>query len=173
MRLAPSGLSETNLKGAQEAAEKACHALNLRSVTAHSELMKTPHGWKIIELGPRIGGYRHDIYRMSYGINHIANDILIRADETPHIPTEVLGTTALFNIYAKKEGILSSTSGEDKVEKLASFVNIKKSLKDGEELKFAKNNGDPVFEVTLFNADVDQLEKDIQIMEELLKIEVN
>lgn len=172
MRITPSGLNETDNKNAQAMAEKACHALNLRSITVHTELMKTPQGWKVIELGPRMGGYRHDMYNMSYGINHIANDLLIRADIQPHVPLEILGTTAVFNIYAKSEGKLISTSGKEKIERLESCVSIKKMLKDGDHLRFAKNNGDPVFEVTFFNTNLNQLEKDIQALEKNLHINV-
>ena len=172
MRLTPTSLSDEEVAAAQKASEKACRALKLRAITVHVELMQTPRGWKIIEVGPRIGGYRHDIYKLGYGINHIANDILIRADEEPHLPQTPKGSAAVFNIYAKQEGILESTSGEDKVEKLASFVSINKIPKDGDELKFAKNNGDIVFAVTLFNEDRAQLEKDIQTMEDVLKINV-
>ena len=172
MRLTPTGLNDTEEKKAFVTAEKACHALNLRSMTVHVELMRTPRGWKVIEVGPRIGGYRHEIYALSYDINHIGNDILVRAGKVPHIPTETIGSTALFNIYAKQEGRLVSTSGEGTVRKLSSFQSIKKIPKDGEELKFAKNNGDIVFAVTLFNSDRDQLEQDIQTMEDTLKINV-
>lgn len=92
----PSGLSANEEKKGDEAASEACHALGLRSITAHVELMQTAEGWKIIELGPRIGGYRHEFLKEAYGISHIMNDILIRANEKPEIPLEVKKAYGIF-----------------------------------------------------------------------------
>lgn len=172
MRITPSGLSEDEILLAKKAAGDACRALNLRSKTAHVELMHTKTGWKIIELGPRIGGYRHDMYWYSYGINHIMNDILIRAGKEPYMPKEVLGCSALFNIYARSEGNLISTQGEEIVDKLESLVYMKRSVVIGERLNFAKNNGDPVYEILMFNKDYSKLVKDIETMEKSLIINV-
>jgi hypothetical protein len=168
MRKTPSGLSEEEVKEGSRTAQKAAHALGLRSVTAHVELMKLPHGWKVIELGSRIGGYRHDIYRLSYGINHIMNDIHNRAGEVPEIPTKLLAYTAVFNIYAHEEGILDHIEGVDTVKELASFVSMKQSLREGQSVLFAKHNGDPVFEIVLSNADKEQFDQDVRHMQDSL-----
>lgn len=172
VRLAPSGLDQTQIALAQQTAEKACKALCLRSVTAHVELMKTPHGWKVIELGPRIGGYRHDIYHLSYGINHIMNDIRNRAGEEPTIPTEVRQHTAVMYVYGKNEGILTATHGLENVRKLSSLVSIVQTWQVGDTVRFAKNAGDPVFTITLSSADEAQLQKDIATIEQTLVLDV-
>lgn len=172
MRLTPSGLTESEVTAAKKAAEKACHALGLRSVTAHVELMKLPNGWKIIELGPRIGGYRHDLYFLSYGINHIMNDILNRAGEQPEVSTKTLQYTAVFNIYCREEGMLKSIKGIQAVRDLLSFVSLKQDLTIGQYVRFAKNNGDPVLEITLSHSDPKQLELDIATMQQAISLEV-
>ena len=172
MRITPSDISKEDVKLAKKAAEDACKALNLKSLTAHVELMHTATGWKIIELGPRIGGYRHEMYGQSYGINHIMNDILNRAGEKPIIPDKLLGYSAMFNIHAREEGIFESFSGDDIVKLLESFVNIKQRYEIGEKLLFARHNGDPVFDIMLFNSDKEILLKDIHKMEKALKINV-
>jgi hypothetical protein len=84
----------------------------------------------------------------------------------------MIGNTAIFNIYAKSEGILDSIEGEDMVRELDSFVSIKQSLHVNDELFFARNNGDPVFEIILHHVDGDQLARDINKMEEALVINV-
>ena len=171
-RITPAGLDAENYALAQATAEKACHALGLRAVTGHVELMKTPRGWKVIELGPRIGGYRHDIYNLSYGINHIVNDIRNRAGEVPEVPSDVLAHTVVFNIYARKEGVLESIDGLETVKALPSFVSVRQLLFLGDEARFAKNNGDPVFEVILSNADETQFLADIATLERELVLGV-
>lgn len=172
MRLTPSGLDKYEMIAAYATAQKACHALGLRSVTAHVELMKTPSGWKVIELGPRVGGYRHDIYNLSYGINHLVNDILNRAGEEPEIPEKLLSHTAVFNIYARQEGVLESIEGLDQIEELSSFISLAQTMQVGDTLRFAKNNGDPVLEVTLSNPNRRKLETDIHMLQQALVLQV-
>lgn len=172
LRLAPSGLDEAQIALAQQTAEKACKALCLRSVTAHVELMKTPHGWKVIELGPRIGGYRHDIYNLSYGINHIMNDIRNRAGEEPSVPTEAGQHTAVMYVYGKNEGVLTATHGLEDIRDLPSLVSIVQTWQVGDAVRFAKNAGDPVFTITLSSADESQLQKDIATIEQTLVLDV-
>lgn len=172
MQSVPCGLSEDEIKEASITATKACHAIGLRSVTAHVELMKLPTGWKVIELGSRIGGYRHDLYTLGYGINHIMNDILNRANEVPEISTVVLNHAAAFNIYAHEEGMLESIEGVEGIKQLASFVSIKQSFHEGQQVLFAKHNGDRVFEVILSHDNKEQFDKDVQFMQDTLILKV-
>lgn len=172
MQSVPCGLTENEIKEASVTATKACHAIGLRSVTAHVELMKLPTGWKVIELGSRIGGYRHDLYMRGYGINHIMNDILNRANEVPQIPTAVENYTAAFNIYAHDEGILESVEGVEGVQQLRSFVSLRQIFHKGQEVLFAKHNGDRIFEIILSHPDKDQFERDVQYMQDNLIIKV-
>jgi hypothetical protein len=172
MRRTPVHISDES--DAQKTAIAACHALGLRSVTAHVELMRLTNGtWKIIELGPRIGGYRHDLYKLSFGINHIMNDILIRADEKPIVPKEARGYSALFNIYGRSEGTLMSVGGVDEVKKLSSFVSIKQVLAVGEKALFAKHNGDQVFDILLFNENKEIFDAECEKLESLLTIVIS
>ena len=172
IRKTPAGLSQAEIEKAYDAVERACRAVCLRSVTAHVELMKTKDGWKIIELGPRIGGFRHEIYSKTYGINHIMNDILNRGGEAPVVPTETLAYTAFLNIYAREEGILTSVAGTDVVKRLPSLLSMKQCAQVGEEVLFAKNNGDPVFEVFLSSESAFGLEQDIATVEQALQLNV-
>lgn len=172
-RIAPSGLTDQEIVAAQTTAKAATAALGLRSTTAHIELMKTAHGWKVIELGPRIGGYRHDIYFESYGINHIMNDVLNRAGELKIVQNHLKKYTAVFNLYARDEGVLTEVKGLAAVANLASYVWHKQALWPGDKLRFAKNNGDPVIELLLSHASQDQFEADVAQMEALLDIQVD
>lgn len=173
MRLTPSGLKDAEEQGAKDAIEDTVKALNVKSLTIHVELMHTKNGWKIIELGPRIGGYRHDMYLRAYGINHIVNDVLNRAGEDIILPNgTALGNSAVFNIYADMEGKIKTISGIEKVEALDSYITHKQNVKVGDEAIFARHNGDVVFEIELFNKDKKQLQSDIASMESAINIVV-
>lgn len=123
-QMTPTKLHKDSVEAAQVVAEKSVHALGLRSTTAHVELMRTETGWKVVEVGPRIGGFRHSMYELSYGINHAANDIRIRIPRKPIIPKKVLGYTAVFKFFAKKQGIITNLTGIKKMQTLKSFYGV-------------------------------------------------
>lgn len=170
MRITPVQLKPHKVEAAQKAAKEAIEALGLRSTTCHIELMKTEDGWKVIELGPRIGGFRDEMYKLAYGFDHSLNDILIRIPKKPIISKKSKGSCAVLQFYSKDKGRLLSLQGINKVRKLESFSRIKIKKKIGEMCDFARNGDDPVLDVVLFNpkrsdllADIRRLEKAIQI----------
>ena len=166
----PTNLRKHQIDQANHVAGDAIKAVGLRSTTVHVELMKTADGWQIIELAPRMGGYRHTLYSWSFGINHILNDILIRIPQKPVIPKKRKGFTSAFKHFAKKEGKLVSIKGLKKVRELESYVNVTVHKKKGDELLYAKNGGSVVVEVMLFNKERSRLLADIRRMEKNLEI---
>lgn len=170
MRLTPVKLKPQNAEPAKKVAEKAIEALGIRSVTCHIELMKTEDGWKVIELGPRIGGFRQEMYELSYGIDHSMNDILIRVPKKPIISKKVKGFTAVLQFYSKEKGRLVKIEGTIKIKKLESFKRISIKKKNGDMCDFARNGDDPVFDIVLFNKDRSKLLADIRRLEQATKI---
>ncbi len=170
-QLTPTKLTKPKIEDANHVSEEAIKALGLRSTTVHVELMKTNKGWKIIELAPRMGGYRHMMYSWSFGINHVLNDILIRIPQKPVIPKKRKGFTAVFKIYARSEGTLETIKGLKKVRSLDSMVHVNVLKKKDDVLLFAKNGGTTVIEIALFNkiradllADIRRMEKAIDVV---------
>jgi biotin carboxylase len=171
-QITPTILSKKSIKEARDASEKAIRALGLRSTTAHIELYRTEQGWKIIELGPRVGGFRDTMYKLSYGIDHTANDIYVRIPIRPKLPRKVLGTSATLKVFAKKEGKILSMKGIKRLSGLASFYQISVNKKVGDKATFAKHGGKSVFNLTLFNKDRSDLLADVRRMEQSVIIDV-
>jgi len=171
-RVTPVALKPHKVEAARKTAEKAIEALNLRSTTCHTELMKTEDGWKVIELGPRIGGFRQEMYELSYGIDHSTNDILIRIPKKPVLTKKVRGYTAVLQFYAHKKGRLQNLGGINRVRKLESFSRIDIKKKIGDMCNFARNGDDPVFHIILFNKDRSKLLADIRRLEQTVDIRV-
>lgn len=172
MRITPVNIKTHKVDAARRVAEKAIEALNLRSTTCHIELMKTEDGWKVIELGPRIGGFRDEMYRLSYGINHSLNDILIRIPKKPILHKRIRGYTAVLQFYPKRKGRLESLEGVNRVRKLESFERIRINKKLGDMCDFARNGDDPVFDIVLFNKERSKLLADVRRLEQATKIRV-
>ena len=170
-RITPTTLGKEAIAGAEKVSTTAVHALGLRSSSAHIELIKTNTGWKVIEIGPRLGGYRHLMYSNSFNINHVANEIKIRIPEKPIIPKTILGHTAILVLYAKKEGTLSKLAGIKKIQDLVSFEKVTVKKKIGDKCRYAKNGGDSVLTIYLFNKERSKLLADIRRIEQTVHIE--
>ena len=169
-QITPTTLSASTLKALKETAEKGIHALGLRSTTAHTELMRTETGWKIIEIGARIGGFRHKFYEMSFGINHSLNDVLIRIPEKLQIPRRRKGYSAVLKYYPKKEGRIKKMKGVKKIREIDSFVSIDINKKIGDMVRFSKHGGKSVFNVILFNKSRSKLLADKRRIEKMVEI---
>jgi len=170
LQITPTALKAGTIEKAQEATEVAIHALGLRSVTAHTELIKVDDEWKIVEVGPRAGGFRDTIYNLSCDIDHTMNDIAVRIPRKPVIPKKCQGYSAFMKWYVDKEGVITETKGIKKIEELDSFHSIKVNRKVGDRAKFARNGGRAVFTAVLYNADRSKLLADIRRIEKTVKV---
>lgn len=172
LQMTPSGLKAESVEKARIAAEIAIHALGLRNTSTHTELMKIDDVWKIIELGPRVGGFRHELHQLSCDIDHSLNDILIRIPKKPIIPKKCKGFAAAMKWFASKEGRIVEMKGIKKIEHLESFNKITINKKVGDRAVFARNGGRSIFNVFLYNSDRSKLLADIRRLEKLVKIKV-
>lgn len=168
----PVKLSEAEIKRGFKAAEDAIRALNLSSTTTHIELFLTKDGWKIIEVGARIGGYREALYREAYGAEHYYNDLAVRMGMEPKMPGKPLRHAAGMNIYADEEGYITSIDGLEEAQKLESIVFLNSHAQPGDLALFAGNGGRLIIDGILSNKDPKKLEADVAKVRELIKINV-
>ena len=171
-QITPTALKKTTIEKAEKTAETAIHALGLRSVTAHTELMKIDDEWKIIEVGPRMGGFRHTLHGLSCDIDHIKNDILVRIPKTPLIPKKCKGFAVAMKWFVKEEGLITEMKGIKKIEELESFHSIAMNKKIGDKATLSKNGGKSIFNVFLFNNDRSKLLADIRRLEQIVDIKI-
>lgn len=159
-RSTPIRMSATDWQNCQVAVEQGVKAIGLRATTAHVELCKTKDGWKIIEIGPRIGRYRIEMYREAYGIVHSDNDVRVRLGLTPEVATKEHASCAAYSIYPATEGVLEQVEQFDVIGELPSFVYARRLIDDGSNVRYAKNGGHAIGEVILAHRDKDQFEID-------------
>ena len=170
-QMTPTTLSKKAVKEVEEIAEKSIRALGLRSTTAHIEVIRSDEGWKVVEVGARVGGFRQALYSMSYGFNHGLNDMLVRVPDKVSVSKAVKGHSVAMKFFAPKEGRLVKFTGLKKTKALKSFKSIHISKKKGDQCKFAKNGGSSVFNIIMFNKDRSDLLADIRRLEGYIKIE--
>jgi hypothetical protein len=170
--IVPADLSENEVKTGYEAAQAAVRALGLRSTTVHIELFLTKNGWKIIELGARIGGRREPLYREAYGIEHHYNDLANRAGMVPKITTDVIRHARSEDIFADAEGIVESVEGVDEARNLESMVSLNITAEPGDRAIFADKGGDTLAEAILSNPSKSKVEADAAELRRLLKFKI-
>jgi len=170
MQITPTNLKKSTVAKAEAVAEAAIHSLGLRSMTAHTELMKIDDEWKIVEVGPRPGGMRDQLYGLSCDINHAMNDIAIRIPRQPIVPKKCKGFAAYLKFFADKEGEIVETRGIKKLEELKSFHSIVINQKVGDRAVFSRNGGRAVFTTVLYNKDRSALLADIRRIEQMVDI---
>ncbi|OGG41766.1 hypothetical protein A2837_00950 [Candidatus Kaiserbacteria bacterium RIFCSPHIGHO2_01_FULL_46_22] len=169
----PTALSSATVNKAEDVVRRGVYALGLRNTTVHVELMRIDNDWKIIEIGARIGGFRPQLHRLSCGINHGMNDILVRMGKPPVVPRRCKRFSAAIKYYAKEEGEIVSILGLKKIEKLNSFHQIEMRKKRGDKSVFAKNGGGAIFVLYLVNDSRAELLADIRRVEATVKVEVD
>lgn len=172
LQITPPVLKRTTVEKAEEVAKKAIHALGLRNTITHTELMKVDDDWKVVEIGARIGGFRHTLYNLSCGINHYLNDMLNRIPQKVNVPKKCNSYACAMKWFAKEEGKIVEMKGIKKIEQLKSFYSIDVNKKIGDRAVFARNGGRSVFNLILNNNDRSELLADIRRIEQLVEIKV-
>lgn len=172
LQITPSKLKRETVERANRVAEKAIHALGLRSTIAHTELIKIDDEWKVVEIGARMGGFRHVLHQLSCDIDHSLNDILIRIPKKPRVPKKCKGYACAMKWFADKEGIITEMKGIKKIEQLESFHKLAVNKKVGDRTVFARNGGRSVFNLLMYNEDRSKLLADIRRVEKMVEIKV-
>lgn len=172
MHFTPTDLKKASVEKAEEVAANGIHALGLRNTTAHVEMLRVDDDWKLIEIGPRVGGFRHTLHELSCDIDHSLNDILVRLPKKPVIPKKCKGYAAALKWFPKKEGKITKLKGIKKIQELSSFHAITVAKKVGDRCYYAKNGGKAVFTVLLYNKERSKLLADIRRMEQSIDIQI-
>ena len=173
LQITPPLFKKETIFKAEASAEKAIHALGLRSTMAHTELMKIDDEWKVIEIGARMGGFREIMHKITCGIEHGLNDILIRIPQKTVLPKKCTAFACTMKWFANKEGKILEMKGIKKIEQLESFHHINVNKKIGDRAVFARNGGRSIFNLFLHNPDRSKLLADIRRVEQLVEIKIH
>lgn len=153
-------------------AEKAIHAVGLRSSVAHVELFHTAQGWKVIELGARPGGWRQEMYEVSYGIDHALNILLVKIGLQPEMPTSLKAHSATFRIHTFTAGTVESISGIEEARSHPNMHTLRVEAKPGDVVLPSTQGGDTLVGGLMYNTDLEQLNRDIDFVRDSIAVKV-
>lgn len=171
-QITPSGLNKDQITAAEEVALKVISATGLRSSSAHIELMYDGMKWYAIEIGPRTGGYRTQMYKFAYGMNHNINDILIHFNPSKINVGNQIAFAAMIKKYEDVEGRIIRIDCLDEVKAIDEVKVVVQNLSVGQEFIFAKNGGVSIFEIIVAGKSEQRLLSVLDEIETLLKIEI-
>jgi D-alanine-D-alanine ligase-like ATP-grasp enzyme len=165
-RFIPTALNQEEEMGAYTVSKKIIEAIGLTHSSAHIELILTKNGWKVIEIGPRIGRFRNRMYRLSYDIDHSTNDVAIHLGLKPQIPTELIAYTTCYSIYPNSPGVLKEITGFEEAGQLEAVTHINRMVDDGNYCKQAKHGGKALAEITISSKNKQLYDKATRYIEE-------
>lgn len=148
-RFLPTNLTPEQVTDANQATKQAILAIGLRNSTAHVEMVLTSRGWKIIELGPRVGRFRQDMYMYGYKIDHSYNDIKIHLGLPMNIPTQLVNYVAAYSIYPDREGELIELAGWEELMGNSLVVSKRLFAQPGDLCRPAKFGGHALAELII------------------------
>lgn len=163
-RSLPAVLPETQVKEMFDVASKGVRALKMTSVPAHIELMSGPAGTKIIEIGARIGGYRPRMYKNSYGLDLIAQEIKLAIGEIPELNGTFKAFTAVYELFPEREGVFVTIGGNYNPDSFAYF-NV--TANEGKKIGPAKNGYKATAIIMITSETIEQFEALCKVVEQL------
>lgn len=170
-RSLPTQLTKLQINKANQVVSQAIRAIGLSYVSAHVELVLTLKGWKVIELGPRIGRFRIKMYQLAYGIDHALNDIKIHLGLKPELTSKFINYCSAYSIYPKNEGRLKEIKGLKLLNNRQHVNWLKVYSKAGDYVKHAKNGGHSLAEFIISTNDKEDYLKLIKNIEDQIYAE--
>lgn len=163
-------LDASNVNDGNFAVAQAIHALGLRACVVHIELFHTASGWKIIELGPRAGGQRQDIYHTAYGVDHAYNELRVKIGLRPEFSSQPQSYSSAVYFYADDEGILENVDGFESSSNQSSTYKLTQHAQPGDTVAPSSIGGKFVVRGVLTNKELPNLHEDINHLRSTIKI---
>jgi carbamoylphosphate synthase large subunit len=120
-RLLPSELSELDQKSLKHCAEVGIRALGMKSSPAHVEIIMTPGGPRIVEIGARNGGYRERMHNLANGIDITGAALSVALKQKPAITVTKSHHCAVLELFPKHPGLFLGITNQEKITKLPSI----------------------------------------------------
>lgn len=165
-------LSDEEQQLGRVAVEKAIHAVGLRSSVAHVELFHQKGNWKIVELGARPGGWRQEMYQLSYGIDHAFNELLIKIGLKPDMPSALSGYVITFSVHAPKTGVLESITGIEEARAHPSLHTLYVKHSVGDKVVPSAQGGGAIVDGLMYHRDSEQLRQAVELIRSIVHVRI-
>ncbi|MHB0912216.1 MAG: ATP-grasp domain-containing protein [Armatimonadota bacterium] len=153
--------------------ESAVAALGIENAICNADLIATPKGVYIFEIGARIGATGiPEIIELHFGINLYEAALRIACGETPQISPSVGLASAILVIRSPKTGELKSMRIPDEVRNLQGVQSIHFDYKEGSKVRAFKTGPDRIGDVFVTAKDAESAEQLAEQVVSMLDLEV-
>jgi hypothetical protein len=167
----PSELELPQEKLVLSTVEKSIKALKIVSTTTHTEVKIDSKGnCKVIEVNIRPGGFRSEMLRESYDIDHFENFIKSLLGEPITLVSNFNQYSACPQFWADTEGDFIKIENIDKIKQLKSYIKFVTVVKEGGSVGPVNKGFGRVAYAILAHKDKDVLHADIIEIRALVKI---
>jgi biotin carboxylase len=168
----PSDLKAEEEKQVLLTVEKSIKALKIVSTTTHTEIKIDSQGrCRVIEVNIRPGGFRSEMLKESYDIDHYENFIKsLLGEPIAELNTAFKKYSACPQFWADKEGEFVKIENINKIKALKSYKKFVVVVKEGVEVGFVSKGFGRVAYAILAHEDKEILQKDIIAIRDLVKI---
>lgn len=163
-RLLPSKLPPETIEAIRRAAEIGCQALGMKSSPAHVEIILTPKGPRIVEIGARNGGYRERMHKLANGIDIVGNALYLMTGHMPDIHATRNEPCAVVELFPKHSGIFREITHEDELRSLPSLVYFDIKASPGQHVGKSSEGYKMCAVIMLHNKDPEQFDKDLNFV---------
>lgn len=170
-RVLPSKLSVDDQDALRHCAEVGIKALGIKSSAAHVEIILTPSGPRIVEIGARNGGYRDRMHSLANGIDITGNALLVALGHEPNIQTTKNDSCAVLELFAKVPGTITEIVNEAALKELPSLHYYSRKSKNGQLTGKAADGYKAVAIIILHNSDIEQFERDVSFINNSVHVE--
>jgi biotin carboxylase len=168
VRKLPSSIEPMLQEQIISVARRGVEALRFTNTAAHVEVMVTPEGPKLIEIGARFGGYRPLMYELCYGLEVQEMMFAIATGATITLNPVFKGFSAVYEFFPTKKGVLTEIRGLEELTKVPSYFSSLINLKPGSKAGLSKHGYKFCTNAVLFSSNKEQLEKDCKVAEQVM-----
>lgn len=171
-RMVPSQFDPSQVAAIEGVAEKGIRALRLVNSPAHIDMIYTPTGPKLLEVGARVGGYRSEMMKLSFGIDLDEVAFSTSLGKGGDLVPKFEKSTAVLEFFPPREGVLKGIRGLEEVERLGSFSRLRQRMRLGERIGLARQGYRCPLFVVLNHEEGSAVHRDMEEARRTITIEV-
>jgi len=171
-RILPAQFEPSQIANIERVAEEGIRALQLVSSAAHIDMVYTPMGPKILEVGARVGGYRSEMMKLSFGIDLDEVGFSTSLGKGGDLVPKCEQSTAVLEFFPPREAILKGIKGLEEVSKLESFHRLRQRMRPGEGIGLARQGYRCPLFVVLNHEEGSVVHRDMEEARRILTIEL-
>lgn len=160
-RTLPSRLSAEDQAALRECAALGIKALGIKNSPAHTEVIMTKNGPRIVEIGARNGGYRERMHSLANGIDIIGAALSLALGQQPQITATKNDSVSVLELFPKTPGDFVGIANEEALRVLPSFSGLRVKAKPGAFVGKAADGFKMCAIIELHHTDAAQVKEDM------------